>query len=108
MTRVSKKAVFLADGNRFGQGALIARFAKYGLWKLGLWRSAYWFLTKGKGYSVTEQEGVSYSYSVYDSYRLLARWANHIVMIPTYSTTHPIWRAPLFTDNAILLCAFKE
>ncbi|MFO0746688.1 MAG: class I SAM-dependent methyltransferase [Myxococcota bacterium] len=38
MMRVARRAVFVSDSNRFGQGRLPARVAKLGLWSAGLWK----------------------------------------------------------------------
>jgi hypothetical protein len=54
MLRVAKRAVFLSDSNRFGQGSLPARLLKLALYKIGLWGAFNYLSTFGKGYQVTE------------------------------------------------------
>lgn len=68
MLRVARKGVFLSDSNNFGQGHPVVRAAKQGLAALGLWPLANWLKTRGKGYSVTDGDGVSYSYSLFTDY----------------------------------------
>jgi ubiquinone/menaquinone biosynthesis C-methylase UbiE len=108
MLRVARKVVLIADSNRFGQGSMLARVFKFALYKAGLWR-AYWLLrTRGRGYILDEGDGLAYSYSVYDSYDLVAEWADRIVLIPAKLGSAPSWFHPLLNRDAILLFAFKE
>jgi ubiquinone/menaquinone biosynthesis C-methylase UbiE len=48
MLRVARKAVFICDSNRFGQGSLAARVLKLALYKVGLWRTFDYLRTGGK------------------------------------------------------------
>ncbi len=108
MLRVGRKVVLIADSNRFGQGSMMARLIKFALYKTGLWRS-YWLLrTRGKGYILDEGDGLAYSYSVYDSYDLVAQWADRIVLDPANRGNAPSWFHPLLNRDAILLFAFNE
>ncbi len=107
MTRVARKAIFLSDANRFAQGPLPARWLKLGLWKTGLWPFVFWLRTGARGYIVSEGDGISYSYSVYDSYERLAAWADRIVIIPTGAGAGG-WFGPLFTSRHVLLGALRE
>jgi hypothetical protein len=66
--RVAKKAIFLSDSNRFGRGSHTARLLKIALYKTGLWQAARFVQTKGKMYTISEGDGLQYSYSVFDSY----------------------------------------
>src|SRR4051812_37864846 len=74
MLRVARVAVFLSDDNRFAGGPLPRRLAKLVVARSGLWAAAYRLRTRGRGYRVSETDGVAYSYSVYDSFAALARW----------------------------------
>jgi ubiquinone/menaquinone biosynthesis C-methylase UbiE len=49
MLRVARKAVFICDSNRFGQGSLPARLLKLAIYKAGLWRTFNYLRTGGKG-----------------------------------------------------------
>jgi len=69
MLRVANKAVFISDSNNFGQGTRIARAIKQALRSCGVWRVADYIKTHGRGYTVSEGDGVAYSYSVFNSYR---------------------------------------
>ncbi len=46
MLRVSKKAIFISDGNNFGQGSILTRSIKQIINSLGLWRFADFIKTK--------------------------------------------------------------
>jgi len=108
MMRVARKAVIICDGNRFGQGPLAARLLKLALYKTGLWKVFDYLRTGGKGYRITEGDGLAYSYSVYDSFDLIAQWTTRIILIPSGEVRHTGWFHPLLTSTGVLLCAIKE
>ena len=108
MTRVAKHAIFLSDENRFGRGSLAWRLIKLLWWKIGFFSTGFWLMTKGKGYNYTEGDGVSYSYSVFDSYPQLAAWADVVYYIPLKKPTGPAWAHPLLSTSHVLLCAIKH
>jgi SAM-dependent methyltransferase len=109
MMRVSRKAIFISDENRFGRSSLPNRLIKLLIYKLGLWRPAYLIRTLGKGYVWSQGDGVAFSYSVFDSYNLLSRWAKTIVLIPTKGgPASSSWSHPLLTSSHVLLCAFRD
>jgi len=110
MIRVAKKAVFLSDSNRFGQGSSYARWIKLGLYKCRLWQIARFIQTRGKMYTISDGDGLAYSYSVFDSYDQLAAKTKSMWLLPTTSDTsaRPSWAHPLLTCSHVLLCAFKD
>jgi ubiquinone/menaquinone biosynthesis C-methylase UbiE len=110
MIRVAKRAIFLSDSNRFGQGSHAARLVKTALYKSGLWRAARFVQTKGKMYTLSEGDGLQYSYSVFDSYNQLAAQTQQIWLLPTAGggSNGRSWLHPLLTATHVLLCAFKE
>ena len=110
MIRVSKRAIFLSDSNRFGQGSKSARLLKMALYKCGLWQAARFLQTKGKMYTISEGDGLAYSYSVYDSYRQLVAQTKRIWLLPTGGdqSNRKSWTHPLLTSTHVLLCAFKD
>ncbi|MCX7353639.1 MAG: class I SAM-dependent methyltransferase [Alphaproteobacteria bacterium] len=73
MLRVGKVGIFISDSNNFGQGPFASRAFKQLLDTLGLWRIANLIKTKGKGYQITEGDGLAYSYSVFKNYEQIAR-----------------------------------
>jgi ubiquinone/menaquinone biosynthesis C-methylase UbiE len=109
MMRVAKKAVFLSDSNRFGQGRYAARIVKLGLYKCKLWHIARFIQTRGKMYTISEGDGLGYSYSVFDSHSQLANWADTIWAIQTGNQRAiRSWLDPLLTASSVLLCAIKN
>src|SRR5262249_33387273 len=117
MLRVSRKAVFLSDENRFAHGSTFACWAKLALCKLGLFHAAYRIKTFGKGYRFSQGDGIAYSYSVYDSIDELSRWADRVILIPTDvtgSSASLVSRRrgssfhPLLTSFHLLLCAVRD
>jgi ubiquinone/menaquinone biosynthesis C-methylase UbiE len=109
MLRVARKAVIICDSNRFGQGSRAARLIKLFLCKTKLW-GAYTFLrTRGKGYLITEGDGLAYSYSIYDSYDLVSQWADRVILIPSSADEKSSsWFHPLLNSSGVLVCALKE
>jgi SAM-dependent methyltransferase len=109
MLRVSKSAVFLSDTNRFGRGRLFARIVKLTLWKLGIWRQAYFIAKGGKNYDCSECDGIAFSYSVYDSFKLIDNWADQLIAIPTKVEGRRVhsWAHPLMTSSHVLLCGMR-
>jgi ubiquinone/menaquinone biosynthesis C-methylase UbiE len=109
MLRVARKAVFICDSNRFGQGSWAARLLKLALYKTKLWRALNYLRTGGKGYVITEGDGLAYSYSVYDSLGPVHRWADRVILIPTTGDAKSrSWFHPLLTSSGILVCALRE
>jgi ubiquinone/menaquinone biosynthesis C-methylase UbiE len=108
MTRVARKAVIIADGNRFGQGPWLVRLLKLALYKAGLWGAVNYVKTGGKGYMLTSGDGLAYSYSVYDSFDCLAGWAAHLMLIPAERHNAASWLHPLLTSSSVIVCALKE
>lgn len=108
MTRVARKAVIIADGNRFGQGRWFVRLLKLALYKVGLWRAVNFVKTGGKGYMLTPGDGLAYSYSVYDSFDCLAEWSARLILIPVEQRNASSWFHPLLTTSGVIVCALKE
>jgi ubiquinone/menaquinone biosynthesis C-methylase UbiE len=108
MLRVARRAVFLSDGNRFGQGSRLSRVLKLLLYKSGLWKMANWVRRGGKDYTFSEGDGVAYSYSVFDSYGTVSKWAERIILIPTRKLEQRSWFHPLLTSDHILMCGIRN
>ncbi len=90
MLRVSKKAILISDSNNFGQGSLAARIFKQLLDTCGLWPLADWIKTRGKGYTISEGDGLAYSYSVFNNYRQIREQCRSVhVMNTTAAGTDP-------------------
>jgi SAM-dependent methyltransferase len=92
MLRVAAKAVFISDSNNFGSGSSSARFVKQLLHRLGMWPLVDFVNTKGKGYHVSEGDGVFYSYSVFDSYRQVEASCARVHLINTLGSGRNAYR----------------
>jgi SAM-dependent methyltransferase len=108
MLRVARKAVFISDSNRFGQGPAIVKLGKLALYKLGTWNLAEFLRTGGKGYHVSEHDGLFYSFSVYDHLEQISQAAEHVWLLPVTRGSRSLWFRPLLTHGHVLTCAFKK
>lgn len=110
MLRVAKRAVFISDSNRFGQGSPLARYVKLALDAAGLWRAFDIVRTRGKGYMVSEGDGVYYSYSVYDSMALLRARSKRIMTMELECDPRAsgIWSSSISNASSVLIGAFKD
>lgn len=108
MLRVARRAVFISDANRFGQGSRLGRIAKLALYRLKLWPLVNFVKTGGRGYAISAGDGLAYSYSVFDSYDLLARWASQVILVPTHPASARSWAHPLLTSGQVLACAIRD
>lgn len=78
MLRVARKGIVICDSNNFGQGSFLGRSLKQLLRSAGLWGLANWVKTRGRGYILTEGDGVSYSYSVFTNLRQIRSQCSHV------------------------------
>lgn len=83
MLRVSSKAIFISDSNNFGQGSATARSVKHALNWLRLWKLADLIKTRGKGYSISEGDGLAYSYSVFNNYAQIREQCKSVHLLNT-------------------------
>jgi ubiquinone/menaquinone biosynthesis C-methylase UbiE len=109
MIRVARKAVFLSDSNIFGQGRASVRLLKLALYRAGLWRLVKLIQTGGKGYTVSQGDGLAYSYSVYFQHDRLKTWADRVIAIPVREARRvPVLWSPVCTADTVLLCGVRE
>lgn len=83
MLRVARKAVFISDSNNFGDGSAPVRAIKQALKAVGLWGVADFVKTRGRGYTISEGDGLAYSYSVFDNYEQIRRACRFIHVVNT-------------------------
>jgi ubiquinone/menaquinone biosynthesis C-methylase UbiE len=83
MLRVARKAIFIVDNNNFAVGSNYARMLKQSIAAVGLWRLAVLIKTKGKGYSITAEDGLAYPYSAFDDYDQIAKNCRSVHMLNT-------------------------
>lgn len=96
MLRVARKAVFISDANNLGQGGPAIRMAKQTLWAAGLWPAANWIRTGGKGYHLSEGDGLSYSYTVFQDLKQIRRSCSQVDIYTTAGTGRNPYRTAPF------------
>jgi SAM-dependent methyltransferase len=83
MLRVARRAIFISDANNFGQGSAPARAVKQLANFLGLWPLLDFIKSGGKGYCLSEGDGLSYSYSVFNDYAQVRRACASVHLLNT-------------------------
>ncbi len=104
MLRVAKTAVFFSDDNHFAAGSKVSRMIKRGLRAARLWGLAYKLRTFGKGYRVSEGDGISYPYSLFDDVDIVKRQCRSIFFMNTTASSGDFDR----TASHIALLAVKD
>lgn len=92
MLRVAKYGIFISDDNHFGAGSLLLRTVKQLFAMAGLWKAVYWIKTGGKGYRISEGDGLSYPYSVFDDYKIIKDKCSSIHIMNTKSGGISLYR----------------
>ncbi len=83
MLRVARKAIFIVDNNNFAVGSRYVRMLKQSIAAVRLWPLAVLIKTKGKRYSITEDDGLAYPYSVFDDYKQIVKNCRSVHMLNT-------------------------
>jgi SAM-dependent methyltransferase len=83
MLRVARLGVFISDGNNYGQGGPGTRKLKSSLRALRLWHGVVRIKTRGRGYHVSDGDGLFYPYSVVDSCRQLREACTKLYLFNT-------------------------
>lgn len=83
MLRVAAKGIFLSDSNNFGGGSAPGRLVKQSLRALHLWPLVQFVTTRGKGYHITEGDGLYYSYSAFNNLEQIQRVCPTVYMLNT-------------------------
>lgn len=71
MLRVAKIGVFISDCHNRAQGTATQRRLKRLFHSLHLWRPVNWLKNGGRGHIESEEDGISFSYSLMDDYQTL-------------------------------------
>jgi SAM-dependent methyltransferase/glycosyltransferase involved in cell wall biosynthesis len=106
MLRVAGRVIVICDDNRFGHGALPRRVAKLALDHFGLLDVAARARRGGRSYRVSDEDGISYAFSVYDILDQVQRWADEIVVHPVLGPSRGLLaRWHRLGAPGIVLCA---
>jgi ubiquinone/menaquinone biosynthesis C-methylase UbiE len=92
MLRVARQAIFISDGNNFGQGKMITKCLKQLINSVGLWPITTLLKTRGRGYTVTDGDGLAYSYSVFNDYDVISEHCQRIHLMNTMSAGPNLYR----------------
>lgn len=92
MLRVARVAIFISDSNNFGQGSAVARLLKQTLNAARLWRVADFLKTRGKGYTISEGDGLAYSYSVFNDLKQIQAQCRKVHLLGTRDSGANLYR----------------
>lgn len=93
MLRVGAKGIFLSDSNNFGGGSGPGRLLKQSLRALHLWPLVQLVTTRGKGYHITDGDGLHYSYSVFNNLEQIRRICPRLYMLNTRPSSPNLYRS---------------
>jgi len=78
------------------------------LYKLKLWKAFDFVRTRGRGYQVSEGDGVFHSYSSFDNLHQIQQWAESVYLFPLDKAGIPGWFHPLLISGSGLLVASRK
>jgi len=107
MSRVASKMICISDCNFMGNGSTTLRLFKYVIFSLGLWKIADWFKTRGKGYTISEGDGLAYSYSVYQDLAICKKYWGKVRIMTTRGDSES-YLGQITTAPHVLLIAFDK
>lgn len=87
MCRVAKIGIFISDSNAYGQGSLVVRVIKHLTWRLGVFPFFSKLKNGGRDYFISEGDGLSYSYSVLDSVKIVRTKFPNLYFFSTVPTS---------------------
>lgn len=108
MSRVASKMVSISDCNFMGQGCFPLRLLKYAIFSLGFWRLADWIKTKGKGYTISDDDGLAYSYSVYQSWKTLKNFWKTLRITSTEGASDNCFGSIISAGQVLLIAVNKN
>jgi ubiquinone/menaquinone biosynthesis C-methylase UbiE len=108
MLRVARKGIFISDSNNFGQGSELSRFVKQAINAAGLWSLAYKLKTRGKGYTVSEGDGLAYSYSLFNDLNQIKRSCPSVHMFNPLPAGPNLYRTASHVDLLGLKRSLKD
>ncbi len=71
MVRVARRAIFISDHNDYGRGSALTTTLKQAAKETGLWWLYRLLITRGKGYRITDDDGLWYPYSIFDTHKAI-------------------------------------
>jgi SAM-dependent methyltransferase len=80
LVRVARKGVMISDVNCYGQGSRPVRRVKQLMRALRVWDLGTFIRTRGKGYFVSDGDGLFYSYSLIDDIPILNERFRNVIL----------------------------
>lgn len=93
MLRVGSTAIFISDCNNFGTGRWWVKAVKQAINATRLYPAAVRLRTGGKCYAISEDDGLHYSYSVFNNYRQLSAACSRVHMLNTRPSGVNLYRS---------------
>jgi ubiquinone/menaquinone biosynthesis C-methylase UbiE len=106
MLRVTRSAIFISDGNKYGTKSSAMACIKVAARALGVIRQLEWIRHGGRHWTYSVGDGLAYPFSVFDHIDQLRRECASIYIIPTKGRANMLsW--PLLHASHALVCALK-
>lgn len=93
MLRVARRAVFISDHNDYGRGSIMTRALKQFAKGVGLWNVYKLIVTRGRGYRITDDDGLWYPYSIFDTYESIQPYCSQLHFLNTASAGPNLYRS---------------
>ena len=77
------------------------------LFGLHLWPLVKWIKTGGKGYSTSKEDGIQYSYSVFQDIKYLRKFWKQVYVLPTKGQSANDGSTLLSAPHLMIVCAGK-
>jgi SAM-dependent methyltransferase len=93
MVRVARRAIFISDHNDYGRGNAVTKTLKQGAKEAGLWGLYRFLITRGKGYRITEDDGLWYPYSIIDTSKVIRPHCANVHFLNTLGSGPNLYRS---------------
>jgi ubiquinone/menaquinone biosynthesis C-methylase UbiE len=104
MFRVARIGLFISDHNDYARGTRTTTAIKQLIKAAGLWPLYNVITTRGRGYRATDDDGIWYNYSIFETYRELAARCQRIHLMNTLPAGPNLYRSA----SHIALLALKD
>jgi SAM-dependent methyltransferase len=92
MVRVARRAIFISDHNDYGRGNAVTTRLKQAAKEAGLWGLYRFLITRGKGYRITEDDGLWYPYSIIDTSEVIRPHCSNVHFLNTLGSGPNLYR----------------
>jgi SAM-dependent methyltransferase len=92
MLRVARLAIFISDHNDYGRGTASTTLLKQTAKAVGLWSLYKFLITRGRGYRITDDDGLWYPYSIFDTYKVIRPHCASIHFLNTLNSEPNLYR----------------